>query len=376
MVQSVERFVAEIIMIVVVVGVFIMIYKTIYTSFVNRKLRERSYDSDYRGRRIPDSHTGLMIIIFMIFWGSLSSQQSKISDVKSMQNNQYSYIEEFQEKLDEMNESINDIRKIEKKQSKPQSMISRVDVSYGALKDDYKTANITFYVSLLNLEKESNYYLVYGDEKNQITLKESKKGVLEGVAELNIFKTYSNITFVKEDKNGNTISEEITPNENWSEELTDVMGWIADEYGEKLEEDDEDYELNGIYSKYLSYISAGRFTSEGKKDVTCDISLNAEKPKINNDSYKIEKGTLYIKEDGKIKEQKIDLEDLYTEEGYTYRYENKNVKGKNVSIYYELEDSYGVTYKAVIWAKGEDEDQMDEDEEYGPTIYKDGERMN
>jgi len=364
---------------VIVIGlptIILFAYKMLYSTYVNKKLQNQSYNSDYRGGRIPDSHTGVKIIAFLIILGTLSSQKSMISDVKQTQRNQYYQNEEMEERLDEINKRINEIRKIEKKQSKPQSMISRVDVSYGALKDDHETASVTFYISLLNLEKDFNYYLVYGDEKNQITLKESKKGVLEGVAELNIFKTYSNITFVKEDKNGNTVSEEITPNENWSEELTDVMGWIADEYGEELDEEDADYEGLGIYYYYICQISPRTSTSESKNNVHCKVKLNVLEPEVNDGSYKIVKGTLCIEENGKIKEQNIDLEDLFTDKGYTYDYKNKNLKDKNVSIYFVFEDSYGLTHKRILWARGEDEDQMDEDEEYGPTIYKDGERMN
>ena len=371
------------VMFVIVVGIpaiiILFMYKKIYSHYVNKKLQNQSYNSDTQGGRIPDSHTGLKIVIVLLVWGSLSSIQSKLTDVK---NKQYSQNEELSENLDEINDRIDEIRKINKKASMPQSMISRVDVSYGALKDDHETADFTFYISLYNLEKESNYYLTYGKEKSQIKLTESKKGILEGTAELNIFKKYSNIIFVKEDAKGNTVSEEIIPYEKWGQELSEVMGWIADEYGENVEDDDDyedyTYELEGLYSKYLARIYPANAMATSKEDGHIEkvsVEVNADNPEIDNGSLKIVKGTLYVKEDDEIQKVDIDVEDLYTPKGYKFE-SKKKIKAKDVSIYYELEDTYGLVYKQVLWANGEDEEQADEDMEYGPRIYKNGEQVD
>lgn len=340
-------------LIVIIIGIpaiILLAYKKIYSNYVNKKLQNQSYNSDTQDGRIPDSHTGAKVIVFILLWGSLSSIQSKISDVKEKLDDQQYLAEQH---LEEINDRLDEIEEANEKTNRKNNMVSELDVDFGALGGDHRTANFIFNVCLNKYDKDSNYYLLVGKEKKKVALTEDENGDLKGSVGLDIFGEYGRIVCVKQDSEGNKESEKIVPNyDDYSEDILFFMNDF---------EDDDCF----IYTKFLldTYYSMEE-EEESKSANGTRIKLNAsiyaglDKELSDNG---IKEAKVYVESDGKIVDEKnLDKSKLYSDNGCRFKYDKK-IEGKEISIYYKITDAYGYSFKGYLWTN---DDRFEDCEEY------------
>ena len=344
------------VMFVIVVGIpaiiILFMYKKIYSHYVNKKLQNQSYNSDTQGRRIPDSHTGLKIVIVLLLWGSLSSIQSKLTDMKNKIGSRDCVTEE---RLDEIIDRLASIEEANENANRKNNMVSELDVDFGELGADHRTANFVFTVSLNKYDKDSTYYLLVGDEKKKVPLNEDEVGELKGNTDLDIFGEYTRIVCVKQDAAGNNEREKIALN---YDELSDNTIYFTN--GCDGEED------CFLYTKFLldTYYSMEEEeeleTASGVKIELNTLIFARLKKELSDNGIKEAK--VYVESDGKVVDEKnLDKNKLYSGGGCRFEYDKK-IEGKVISIYYKITDKHGYSFKGYLWSNDEKYENSEEDE--------------
>ncbi|MCR5628829.1 hypothetical protein [Eubacterium sp.] len=350
---------------IIVVGIpaiILLAYKKIYSNYVNKKLKNQSYNSDIQDGRIPDSHTGGKVIVFILLWGSLSSIQSKISDVQEKLDYQQSVAED---RLDEINERLDEIEEANEKANRKNNMVSELDVDFGELGADHRTANFVFTVSLNKYDKDSTYYLLVGDEKKKVLLNEDEVGELKGNTDLDIFGEYTRIVCVKQDAAGNKEREKFDLN---YDELSDNTIYFTN--GCDGEEDCYLY-TKFLLDTYYSMEEEEESTSANGKRIKLNASIYAGLDKELSDNG-IKEAKVYVESDGKIVDEKnLDKNKLYSDNGCRFKYDKK-IEGKEISIYYKITDAYGYSFKGYLWTN---DDRFEDCEEYEVIVSDENDKQ-
>ena len=368
-----EQFAANIITAVVVVSVFIMIYKALYTSFVNRKLKEKSYNYEVRMGRVPDPNNIIKVIVIFIIIGTIGSMRDEIEDISS----KLTYVDDDGDeiamqnvggRLEVIEEEIGGISSRIKKMEKNNSMISSVDAYLGELNPDNHNVKVTFSVIPANYNVNAKHYLLIGKDKKEVELKNVKNGVLEGSIELNSLKPHKNITFVEE-ANGSVKSEKVYPQDDWEDDILSVMGWYEDSYGTRV---DDEY---NVIHKYLldvchsDHDGTSESIDEDEAEVDFKFTIEAFKPEIVDGDKVVAEAKVIVESDGdKVEEIPVDVEQLNKKEKTIFEYKNKLI-GKNIKIYSEIKDKYGFRYIDMLWVKKGNESNYDDYDDDTTRIY-------
>ncbi len=341
-------------LIVIIIGIpaiILLAYKRFYSNYINKKLKNQSYNSDIQDGRIPDSHTGAKVIVFILLWGSLSSIQSKISDVKEKLDDQQYLAEQH---LEEINDRLASVEEANENANRKNNMVSELDVDFGELGADHRTANFVFTVSLNKYDKDSTYYLLVGDEKKKVPLNEDEVGELKGNTDLDIFGKYTRIVCVKQDAAGNKEREKIALN---YDELSDNTIYFTN--GCDGEEDCYLY-TKFLLDTYYSMEEEEELETAGGVKIELNTLIFARLKKELSDNG-IKEAKVYVESDGKVVDEKnLDKNKLYSGGGCRFEYDKK-IEGKVISIYYKITDAYGYSFKGYLWTN---DDRFEDCEEY------------
>ncbi|MCR5836843.1 MAG: hypothetical protein K6G88_10090 [Lachnospiraceae bacterium] len=309
----------------------ILAYFIIYKRRINKRLQEGSYNEPYnyenidggrKRKQMPDFHNVAIVGIIFIVMTSLTNISSRVENLYDAINNDYdesSDIDALGQKVDELRELVEENK----------SMISDIEVDYGALNTNDFTADVTVRVFLKNSFNDAKYYIKLG--KDTTELKPNRDGVLEGKFAVNIFEYYLKMYIICERKNGETVTEKIDYNrEGVYPLLTDEEEMLYEIYTPHLSSWDFDYS-----------VLAG---SKVKIDAECHI--DDESYYLDENAYDIVSVKYYAEGDG----ERIDEKELKVNKSNKYKYEAylEAKKFKKIICYFEVTDSRGMVYRLSI----------------------------
>lgn len=348
----------------VVFGSIIMIfiggmYNALYTGYVNKRLKEKSYSSERNGVRLPDVSYIIKAAIVVLFFGLFISINKKIDSLQDdierlYENDNEIYVNNYDLEIDELTEKIEALSKTNRKLAKAKSMVSDMSVSFGKLNTDNHTANVSFVITAGDCNTKANHYLLIGKDKKEVELKATKKGVFEGSTTLGIFSNYKDISFVEE-SDGKVKSEKICPQEKDDESIHRLMGWYEDASGVEY-----DYEYGLCSYNYLldpyCYLENedGVYYDEDTSEISLSATIGASKPDAVKGKEYIKEAKVIVEVDREKKEEiPLDVDELNKNGEIKFDY-GKKYDGYSIYMYLELKDSYGYRYLNTIWSKSGD----------------------